>query len=80
MEGCFIYKVVGVAFFLTKADEEREWEREKVKKEKKREREQQGGQRFPYLATQKATTKLVHFLINNTRLQKSFENRENLKL
>jgi len=32
------------------------------------------------LATQKATTKLVHFLINNTRLKKSFENQENLKL
>lgn len=32
------------------------------------------------LATQKATTKLVPFLINNARRKKSFENPENLKL
>lgn len=32
------------------------------------------------MATQKATTKLVPFLINNTRLKKSFENLKNLKL
>lgn len=35
---------------------------------------------FPVLATQMATTKLVHFLISNTRAQKGFENGENLKL
>ncbi len=55
----------------------RESEREK---QRKKWREQERGRWFPYLATQKATTKLVHFLINNTRLKKSFENQENLKL
>lgn len=42
-------------------------------KQRKKWREQQRGRWFPYLATEKATTKLVHFLINNTRLKKSFE-------
>lgn len=37
-------------------------------------------QQFLYLATQKATTKLVNFLINSTGLKKSFENRGNFKL
>lgn len=32
------------------------------------------------LGNTKGHNKLVHFLINNTRLKKSFENRENLKL
>ena len=62
-------------------ERERQKERERERrKQRKKWGEQQKGRWFPYLATQKATTKLVHFLINNTRLKKSFENRENLKL
>lgn len=71
--GCFIYGVDGLALLLTRADGmsgEREREKESTR----------AGGRFPYLATQKATTKLVHFLINNIGLKKSFENLENLKL
>ncbi len=35
MGGRFIYKVVGLALFLTKADGTREWEREREGKAKK---------------------------------------------
>lgn len=71
--------MVGLALFLTKADGTREYKRGRGRK---RERcgEQQRRRWFLCLATQKATTKLVHFLINNTRLRNSFENQENLKL
>lgn len=73
--------MVGQALVPTKADVGGRERARGSERERARERESETNGWGGYdLATQKATTKLVPSLINNTRLQKSFENLENLKL
>lgn len=72
--------MVGQALVPTKADVGGRERARGSESERERESETNGWGGGYDLATQKATTKLVPSLINNTRLQKSFENLENLKL